>query len=195
VFVYLAMMGEAFFGYLLPWGQMSFWGAGHREPVRHDSAHRARSGGLDSRRLVVSDATLNRFFAFHVARCPGAARPVAAHLIALHEVGSNKPDGSKSRRISCERQAARWHTVSSLLHGQGRVRRVVFLIVFSAVLFFAPEMGGYFLEQNNFIPADPLKTPEHIAPSGTSRPTTRSFAPCPNAQFAVSRVLAMELPC
>jgi ubiquinol-cytochrome c reductase cytochrome b subunit len=115
---------------------------------------------------VVSDATLNRFFSFHVIAVPLVLLGlVVAHLVALHEVGSNNPDGVEIK----EKKDANgipldgipfhpYYTVHDIL-GVG-----VFLMVFSAIVFFAPEMGGYFLEYNNFIPADPLKTPPHIAP-------------------------------
>jgi ubiquinol-cytochrome c reductase cytochrome b subunit len=115
----------------------------------------------------VSDATLNRFFAFHVIALPLVILGlVMSHLIALHEVGSNNPDGveikaTKDKVTGIPLDGIPFHpyyTVKDL------VGAMVFLIVFATILFFAPEMGGYFLEANNFIPADPLKTPAHIAP-------------------------------
>ncbi len=115
---------------------------------------------------VVSDATLNRFFAFHVIAIPLVLLGlVVAHLIALHEVGSNNPDGIEVK----ENLGPDGHPVDSIpSHPYYSVHDIfgvsIFLLIFSAVVFFAPEMGGYFLEYNNFVPADPLKTPPHIAP-------------------------------
>jgi ubiquinol-cytochrome c reductase cytochrome b subunit len=161
------LMAEAFFGYLLPWGQMSYWGAqvivnlfDALPLIGPDLALWIRGD------YVVSDATLNRFFAFHVIALPLVLLGlVAAHIMALHEVGSNNPDGVEIKKHKDRTaESARRHPVPPVLHGQGHVRRVVFLIVFASVMFFMPEMGGYFLEYNNFIPADPLKTPPHIAP-------------------------------
>jgi ubiquinol-cytochrome c reductase cytochrome b subunit len=116
--------------------------------------------------FVVSDATLNRFFAFHVIAIPLVLLGlVAAHIIALHEVGSNNPDGVE---IKAKKDAHGRPLDGIPFHPYYTVHDIlgvsVFLMVFSAVIFFAPEMGGYFLEFNNFIPADPLKTPPHIAP-------------------------------
>jgi ubiquinol-cytochrome c reductase cytochrome b subunit len=116
---------------------------------------------------VVSDATLNRFFAFHVIAIPLVLLGlVAAHLIALHEVGSSNPDGIEVK----ENLGPDGHPVDSIpSHPYYTVHDIfgvsVFLLIFSAVVFFAPEMGGYFLEYNNFLPGDPLKTPLHIAPT------------------------------
>lgn len=167
VIIYLVLMGEAFFGYLLPWGQMSFWGAqvivnlfGAVPFIGPDLSEWIRGD------YVVSDATLNRFFAFHVIAFPLVLLGlVVAHLVALHEVGSNNPDGVEIKKLKGEDGHPLdgipfhpYYTVKDILGV------VVFLIVFTAVVFFAPEMGGYFLEANNFIPADPFKTPEHIAP-------------------------------
>jgi ubiquinol-cytochrome c reductase cytochrome b subunit len=167
VAIFLCLMAEAFFGYLLPWGQMCYWGAqvivnlfSAIPVIGPDLAIWIRGD------YVVSDATLNRFFSFHVIAIPLVLLGlVAAHLVALHEVGSNNPDGVEIK----EKKDANgkpldgipfhpYYTVHDIL-GVG-----VFLMVFSAIVFFAPEMGGYFLEYNNFIPADPLKTPAHIAP-------------------------------
>jgi len=167
VIIYLCMMAEAFFGYLLPWGQMSYWGAqvivnlfGAVPIIGDDLALWIRGD------YVVSDATLNRFFAFHVIAIPLALLAlVVAHILALHEVGSNNPDGIEIKK---KKDAAGrpldgipfhpYYTVKDL------VGVVVFLAVFSFIVFFMPEVGGYFLEYNNFLPADPLKTPLHIAP-------------------------------
>ncbi|MCS6995794.1 MAG: cytochrome bc complex cytochrome b subunit [Casimicrobiaceae bacterium] len=169
--IYLCLMAEAFFGYLLPWGQMSFWGA--QVIVNLFSA--VPFIGPDLAVWIrgdysIGDATLNRFFAFHVIALPLVLLGlVVAHIMALHEVGSNNPDGIEIKQGPKGNRWAKdapadgvpfhpYYTVKDL------VGVVVFLIVFSAIVFFAPEMGGYFLEHNNFIPADPLKTPDHIAP-------------------------------
>jgi ubiquinol-cytochrome c reductase cytochrome b subunit len=166
--IFLALMGEAFFGYLLPWGQMSYWGA----QVIVNLFAAVPLIGPDLALLirgdyVVGDATLNRFFAFHVIAVPLVLLGlVVAHLLALHDVGSNNPDGveikaRKDPKTGIPLDGIAFHpyyTVHDL------VGVSVFLILFSAVVFFGPELGGYFLEANNFIPADPLKTPLHIAP-------------------------------
>jgi ubiquinol-cytochrome c reductase cytochrome b subunit len=115
---------------------------------------------------VISDATLNRFFAFHVIAIPLVLLAlVAVHILALHEVGSNNPDGidikKKKDANGKPLDGIPFHPYYTV---KDMVGVVVFLAVFSAIIFFAPEMGGYFLEYNNFIPADPLKTPPHIAP-------------------------------
>jgi ubiquinol-cytochrome c reductase cytochrome b subunit len=116
---------------------------------------------------VVSDATLNRFFALHVIALPLVLMGlIAAHLIALHETGSNNPDGVEIKKLKDPKTG---HPVDGIpFHPYYTVKDIfgasVFLFVFSVIMFFAPEMGGYFLEYNNFVPADPLKTPEHIAP-------------------------------
>jgi ubiquinol-cytochrome c reductase cytochrome b subunit len=165
--IFLALMAEAFFGYLLPWGQMSFWGA----QVIVNLFAAVPVIGADLALLirgdfVVGDATLNRFFAFHVIAIPLVlVALVAAHVIALHEVGSNNPDGveikDKKDANGIPLDGIPFHPYYSVhdMVGVG-----VFLMIFAAVVSFAPEMGGYFLEANNFIPADPLKTPPHIAP-------------------------------
>ncbi|MDT7835950.1 cytochrome b [Aquabacterium sp. OR-4] len=168
--IFLALMAEAFMGYLLPWGQMSYWGAqvivnlfAAVPFVGNDLALLIRGD------YVVGDATLNRFFSFHVIAVPLVLLGlVVAHLLALHDVGSNNPDGVEIKGPKAPKDAKGkpldgipfhpYYTVHDLF-GVG-----VFLMLFTAVVFFAPELGGYFLEYNNFIPADPLKTPPHIAP-------------------------------
>lgn len=167
--IFLALMGEAFFGYLLPWGQMSYWGAqvitslfGTVPFIGPDIAEWLRGDYL------TSDATLNRFFAFHVIALPLVILGlVAAHILALHEVGSNNPDGVEIKKLKDKKTGIPldgipfhpYYTVKDM------VGVVVFLIVFAVIIFFAPEVGGYFLEANNFVPADPLVTPAHIAPT------------------------------
>ena len=165
--IFLCLMAEAFMGYLLPWGQMSYWGA--QVIVNLFAAIPLVGPDLSlwiRGDYVVGDATLNRFFSFHVIAVPLVLIGlVAAHIIALHEVGSNNPDGVEIKENLDANGVPvdgipfhPYYSVHDLL-GVG-----VFLMVFAFVVFFAPEMGGYFLEHNNFIPADPLKTPPHIAP-------------------------------
>ncbi len=166
--IFLCLMAEAFMGYLLPWGQMSYWGA--QVIVNLFSA--IPFIGPDLSLLirgdyVVGDATLNRFFSFHVIAVPLVLLGlVAAHIIALHEVGSNNPDGVEIKAKKNEKTGLPLDGIP--FHPYYTVHDIfavsVFLFFFSAVLFFAPEGGGYFLEPNNFIPADSLKTPLHIAP-------------------------------
>ena len=154
-------------GYLLPWGQMSYWGAqviislfGAIPVVGEQLALWIRGD------FVVADATLNRFFAFHVIALPLVLLGlVVAHIIALHEVGSNNPDGVEIKKTKDASGKPLdgipfhpYYTVKDI------VGVVVFLFIFSLVLFYAPEGGGWFLEKDNFVPADPLKTPEHIVP-------------------------------
>jgi ubiquinol-cytochrome c reductase cytochrome b subunit len=165
--IFLCLMAEAFFGYLLPWGQMSYWGA--QVIVNLFSAIPFIGPELAvwiRGDYVVSDATLNRFFAFHVIAIPLVLLGlVAAHIVALHEVGSNNPDGIEIKEKKDKHGRPLdgipfhpYYTVHDIMGVAG------FLIVFMAIVFFAPEMGGFFIEYNNFLPADPLKTPPHIAP-------------------------------
>ena len=189
VLIYLTLMGEAFFGYLLPWGQMSYWGAqvivnlfGTIPFIGPDLALWIRGD------YVVSDATLNRFFALHVIALPLALLGlVAAHILALHDVGSNNPDGIEIKK----HKGPDGHPLDGIpFHPYYTVKdtvgAVVFLAIFCFVMFFVPELGGYFLEHNNFIPADPLKTPEHIAPVWYFTPyysILRAVPPLFNSQF------------
>nr|CUV14468.1 Cytochrome b [Ralstonia solanacearum] len=185
--IFLCLMAEAFMGYLLPWGQMSYWGA--QVIVNLFSAIPLIGPDLSlwiRGDYVVSDATLNRFFSFHVIAVPLVLLGlVVAHIIALHEVGSNNPDGVEIKAKKDERgiplDGIPFHPYYSV---HDIVGVAVFLLLFSAVVFFAPEMGGYFLEANNFIPADSLKTPPHIAPVwyftpfySMLRATTSAFLP------------------
>ena len=166
--IFLCLMAEAFMGYLLPWGQMSYWGAqviinlfAAIPFVGPDLAILIRGD------FVVGDATLNRFFALHVIAVPLVLLGlVVAHIIALHEVGSNNPDGVEIKQGPKD---ANGHPLDGVpFHPYYTVHDIMglagFLIIFCAVIFFAPELGGYFLERPNFIPADPFKTPLHIAP-------------------------------
>lgn len=165
--IFLALMAEAFMGYVLPWGNMSYWGAqviislfGAIPGIGPDLVQWIRGDYL------ISDATLNRFFALHVIAVPLVlVGLVVAHLMALHEVGSNNPDGVEIKKNKDENGIPRdgipfhpYYTVKDIMGVVG------FAMIFCAVLFFAPEMGGYFLEKPNFTPANPLVTPPHIAP-------------------------------
>jgi len=165
--IYLVLMAEGFMGYVLPWGQMSYWGAnvivslfGAIPFVGEDLMVWIQGDYL------ISGATLNRFFALHVVALPLVLIAlVVLHLLALHEVGSNNPDGIEIKANKDENGIPRdgipfhpYYTVHDL------VGVVVFLFVFAFVIFFMPEMGGYFLEYANFEEANNLKTPEHIAP-------------------------------
>ena len=167
MFIFLALMAESFTGYLLPWGNMSYWGAqviislfgaipwvgeGIAEWIRGD--------------FVVSDATLNRFFAFHVAAIPLILIAlVYVHIVALHKVGSSNPDGIEIKNKKDENGIPLdgipfhpYYTVKDI------VGTTVFLMIFTAVMFFAPELWGWFLEHDNFVPANILQTPSEIVP-------------------------------
>jgi ubiquinol-cytochrome c reductase cytochrome b subunit len=166
VIVYLMMMATAFFGYLLPWGQMSFWGA--QVIVNLFSAVPVIGPDLGvwvRGDYVISDATLNRFFSLHFLLPFLLAALVFIHLVALHKVGSNNPDGIEIKKNKDANGIPKdgipfhpYYTVKDIAGVAG------FLFIFAAVVFYAPEMGGYFLEHPNFEPANPLKTPPHIAP-------------------------------
>ncbi len=167
MFIYLALMAEAFMGYLLPWGQMSYWGAQviislfGAIPVIGDDLTLWIRGDY-----VISDATLNRFFALHVIALPLVLIfLVVAHILALHEVGSNNPDGVEIKKNKDKNGIPLdgipfhpYYTVKDI------VGVAVFLFFFATILFYFPDGGGYMLEHANFIASDPLKTPEHIAP-------------------------------
>ena len=157
--LYVSLMAEAFLGYVLPWGNMSYWGAqvivslfstipgfgpGLAEWIRGD--------------YVIADATLNRFFSLHVVAIPMALMLlVVLHLVALRTAGSNNPDGvEKGPEESVPYHP--YYTVADV------VAVAVFLVVFAIIVFFAPTLGGLFLEAENYEPANPLSTPEHIAP-------------------------------
>ena len=165
--IYLALMAEAFMGYLLPWGQMSYWGAqviislfGAIPVIGADLQQWIRGD------FLISGITLNRFFALHVVALPIVILGlVVLHILALHEVGSNNPDGIEIKQSKGSDGIPLdgipfhpYYTVKDI------VGVVVFLFVFCGVMFFFPEMSGYFLEYANFEPANGLKTPAHIAP-------------------------------
>ncbi len=167
MFIYLALMAEAFMGYLLPWGQMSYWGAQviislfSAIPVIGDDLTLWIRGDF-----VIGDATLNRFFALHVIALPFVlVFLVIAHILALHEVGSNNPDGIEIKKNKDANgiplDGIPFHPYYSVKDVMGIV---VFLFFFSVIMFYLPDGGGYMLEHANFTASDPLKTPEHIAP-------------------------------
>ncbi|MFK7912930.1 MAG: cytochrome bc complex cytochrome b subunit [Pseudomonadales bacterium] len=165
--IFVALMAEGFFGYLLPWGNMSYWGAqvivslvGAIPVIGADMMEWVRGD------FLMSGITLNRFFALHVVALPLVlVMLVFVHFVALHHVGSNNPDGIEIKANKDANGIPKdglpfWpYTVTHDVHAT-----VVFLFIFCAVVFFAPEMGGYFLEKPNFEQANPLKTPDHIAP-------------------------------
>jgi ubiquinol-cytochrome c reductase cytochrome b subunit len=167
VVIFIALMAEAFMGYLLPWGNMSYWGAqviislfDAIPVVGHGLAEWIRGD------FVVSDATLNRFFALHVIAVPLVlVMLVFVHLVALHKVGSNNPDGIDIKKKKDSKGIPvdgipfhPYYTVKDL------VGATVFLMIGAAIIFFAPEMGGWFLEHDNFVPANILHTPTDIKP-------------------------------
>lgn len=166
--IYLVLMMEGFLGYVLPWGQMSYWGAnvivslaGAIPVIGDDLLVWVRGDYL------ISGATLNRFFALHVVALPVVLIAlVVLHILALHEVGSNNPDGVDIKKHKgpdgVPLDGVPFHPYYTLYHDLGGI--ILFLFVFCAILFFAPEMGGYFLEVANFQEADSLKTPEHVPP-------------------------------
>ncbi len=165
--IYVALMAEAFMGYMLPWGQMSYWGAqviinlfGAIPVIGPDLAQWVRGD------FVISEITLNRFFALHVVGVPLAIIfLVVAHILALHEVGSNNPDGIEIKKHKDEngnpKDGITFHPYYSV---KDLVGVAVFLIFFSIVLFFMPDFFGLFIEPPNFEPANPQVTPDHIAP-------------------------------
>jgi ubiquinol-cytochrome c reductase cytochrome b subunit len=165
--IFLVLMAEAFMGYLLPWGQMSFWGAQviislfGAIPVIGDDLTLWIRGDY-----VISGATLNRFFALHVIALPLVlVMLVAMHILALHEVGSNNPDGIDIKKHKDENG---WPLDAVAFHPYFTVKDMIgvagFLFFFCAIIFFKPDMWGYFLEKPNFEVANGLKTPLHIAP-------------------------------
>ena len=186
--IYFCLMAEAFFGYLLPWGNMSYWAAqvivnlfGAIPYVGETLTEWIRGD------YYISDITLNRFFAFHVIAIPlGIIALVFAHILALHHVGSNNPDGIEIKNYKDEQGKPidgvafhPYHTSKDL------VWVTIFLILFFAAVFFAPEMGGYFLEVDNFEPANPLQTPEHIVPAWYLTPYYAILRAIPNKLMGV----------
>lgn len=165
--IFILLMAEGFFGYLLPWGNMSYWAAqvivslaGAIPVIGPDLMEWVRGD------FLVSDITLNRFFALHVVAVPlMLVMLVFVHIVALHHVGSNNPDGIEIKKNKDDNgiplDGIAFHPYYTVHDIQAIV---VFLMIFCAVMFFAPEMGGFFLEKPNFEAADPLKTPDHIVP-------------------------------
>jgi ubiquinol-cytochrome c reductase cytochrome b subunit len=187
--IYLCLMAEAFMGYLLPWGNMSYWGAqvivslfGAIPGIGESLVEWIRGD------YFISDITLNRFFALHVVALPIALIfLVIAHILALHEVGSNNPDGVEIKKV----KGPDGHPVDGIrFHPYYTVKDLVGLVVFAAifcsVLFFAPTMGGYFLEHANFEPANALLTPEHIAPVWYFTPFYSILKAVPNKLLGVA---------
>ena len=165
--IFVVLMAEAFMGYMLPWGQMSYWGAqviislfSAIPLVGPDLALWIRGD------YIISDATLNRFFALHVIALPLVlVILVFMHIVALHKVGSNNPDGIEIKKHKDAQglplDGIAFHPYYTVKDSFGAV---FFMILFAFVVFYLPEGGGYFIEPPNFEPANPLKTPDHIAP-------------------------------
>jgi len=188
MFIFMCLMAEAFFGYLLPWGNMSFWGAQvitslfSAIPYVGDALVEWIRGDYN-----ITGVTLNRFFSLHVIAVPLVfIGLVLAHILALHEVGSNNPDGIEIKKHTDAKGVPLdgiplhpYYTVKDLMGV------VVFLIIFLAVVFFAPDMWGHFLEAPNFEPADPLKTPTHIAPVWYMTPYYAILRAIPNKLLGV----------
>ena len=192
VFIYLALMAEAFMGYLLPWGQMSFWGAqviinlfSTIPFIGEDLAIWIRGD------FAISDPTLTRFFALHIVAVPMLLLLlVLLHLAALHTVGSNNPDGVEIKdhkdKDGVPLDGVPFHPYYTI---KDMVGYGVFLFIFSIVVFYAPEMGGYFLEHANFVPANALVTPEHIAPVWYFTPFYSILRAIPDPQFGALAML------
>ncbi|WP_428086777.1 cytochrome b [Candidatus Thioglobus sp.] len=193
--LYIALMAEAFMGYVLPWGQMSFWGA---KVIINLFGSVPFIGELLLEFILgdyaVDDPALNRFFALHVIAIPLILVVlVFLHIVALHTVGSNNPDGVEIKqnkdKDGIPKDGIPFHPYYSV---KDIVGVVVFLMIFSSIVFFAPTLGGYFLEAPNFIEANPLKTPDHIAPLWYLTPfysVLRAIPPMFGSQFP--GVLAM----
>lgn len=191
--IFVLLMAEGFMGYLLPWGNMSYWGAqviinlfSAIPFVGEELAVWIRGD------FIISGATLNRFFALHVVALPMALLlMVFLHIVALHKVGSNNPDGIDIKKNKDKNGIPLdgipfhpYYTVKDIVGVAG------FLFIFCGIIFFAPEMGGYFLEAPNFIPADPLKTPEHIAPVWYFTPYYSILKAVPNQGLGVIAMAA-----
>jgi ubiquinol-cytochrome c reductase cytochrome b subunit len=211
MFIYLALMAEAFMGYVLPWGQMSYWGA--QVIVSLFSAIPVIGPDLViwiQGDYVISGATLNRFFALHVIALPLViVILVFLHIIALHEVGSNNPDGVEVKRkkgsLSEEEKTKfemheyytkKYDIIDDVVPFfphivmKDLVAFSIFLLGFTYVLFFNPELGGYFLEHPNFEIANPLKTPEHIFPVWYFTPFYAILKAVPDKLFGVIAMFA-----
>jgi ubiquinol-cytochrome c reductase cytochrome b subunit len=197
VIIFVALMAESFMGYLLPWGNMSYWGAQVIINLFDAVPYVGKALSLWIRGdFVIGDATLNRFFAFHVAAMPLVLIVlVFLHIVALHKVGSNNPDGIEIKKKKgpdgIPLDGIPFHPYYSV---KDTVGVGVFLIVFVAIVFFAPELGGWFLEHDNFVPANILVTPPEIKPLWYFTPfysILRAVPPMFNSQFP--GVLAMAL--
>ena len=193
VFIYVALMAEAFMGYLLPWGQMSYWGAQVIINLFTTIPFVGPEIGIWIRGdFAISDPTLTRFYALHIVAVPMVILLlVILHLSALHTVGSNNPDGVEIKKNKDANGVPLdgipfhpYYTVKDFV-GIG-----VFLFLFALAVFFVPEMGGYFLEHANFIPANPLVTPDHIAPIWYFTPFYSILRAIPDPAFGA---LAMAL--
>lgn len=191
--IYMTLLVEAFTGYVLPWGQMSYWGAqvitsfataipwigeGISEWIRGD--------------YTISGVTLHRFFALHVSGIPLILLFfVFIHLVALHYVGSNNPDGIEikdhTNRRGVPLEGIPFHPYYTVKDSVGAL---VFLMVFVVVLFFAPDMGGFFIEPENYVPADQMKTPEHISPVWYMTPYYAILRAVPNKLFGLMAMAA-----
>lgn len=199
VVIYVALMAEAFMGYLLPWGQMSFWGAQVIINLFNAIPVIGPDIGLWIRGdYVVSGATLNRFFSFHVIAVPLVLLGlVVAHIIALHEVGSNNPDGIEIKK---HKDANGIPLDGIPFHPYYTVKDIlgvaVFLIIFSAFVFFWPTGGGLLLEPDNFLPANPLVTPAEIHPLWYFTPfyaILRAVPPLFDSQFPGVLVMGLGI--
>ncbi len=186
--IFLALMAEAFMGYVLPWGQMSYWGA--QVIINLFSAIPEYGGALTELirgDYLISDATLNRFFALHVVAMPMVILLlVVLHLGALHEVGSNNPDGVDIKKVKDERGIPAdgipfhpYYTVKDMFGAS------FFLVIVAFILFYAPTFGDLFLEYDNFLPADPLVTPTHIKPVWYFTPFYAMLRAVPDKLFGV----------
>lgn len=194
--IYVCLLAEAFMGYLLPWGQMSFWGA----MVITSLFEAIPWIGPELVEWIrgdynISDATLNRFFALHIVGIPLIfLLLVWMHILALHEVGSNNPDGVEIKNIKDKNG----HPVDGIpFHPYYTVKDIfgagVFFTIFAAVVFFAPDLGGFFLEPPNFEPANSLKTPEHIAPVWYMTPFYAILRAVPDKLLGVIAMFAAVL--
>jgi ubiquinol-cytochrome c reductase cytochrome b subunit len=188
MFIFLALMAEAFMGYVLPWGQMSYWGA--QVIINLFSAIPEYGGALTEwirGDYLISDATLNRFFALHVVAMPMVILLlVVLHLGALHEVGSNNPDGVDIKKVKDERGIPAdgipfhpYYTVKDMFGAS------FFLVIVAFILFYAPTFGDLFLEYDNFLPADPQVTPTHIKPVWYFTPFYAMLRAVPDKLFGV----------
>jgi ubiquinol-cytochrome c reductase cytochrome b subunit len=196
MFIYLALMAEAFLGYVLPWGNMSYWAA--TVIINLFSAIPAIGPGLVEwirGDYGVADATLNRFFSLHVVAIPLVLLLlVALHLVSLHETGSNNPDGVEIK----ESKGEDGHPVDGIpFHPYYTVKDIfgvaVFLLLFSVVVFFVPTFGNLFLEEANFEPANPLSTPDPIAPSWYFTPFYAILRAVPNQRIGALLLLIAVL--